>query len=391
MGCLVKDPKSLNWYYAYRAADGRRLKKSTKVPIGASGERAKNKADAKKAGEALEKADLIIRRGVAVEDQLRKLIAETLEEVGGQKLDDPTVAEWLTRWLDNNRGSVASDTLRRYKDATDAFIKFLGPRANVRLNVITSGEIIRFRDSLLNAGRSESTVNLLVTSILKSAFIAAVRTGLLLRNPIDSVRSLRQEKPERGVFSPGEIARLIRAARGEWKTLIMLAYFTGQRLGDCVKLGWQDIDVDQGRIGFKQQKGHNKRVIVPIHSELSEHLNSIPLPEATNAPLFASLSKEKINGSEGLSAQFREIMAKAKIASGMARKRGGKAGRTVSQRTFHALRHSCISAMMNAGIAPEIRQRISGHSNLEIHQNYSHAEWKTMNTAIQAIDRLPSS
>jgi integrase len=384
MGSLCRDPKSENWYWAYRASDGRRLKTSTKVPVGSPDGRRK----AQQVGEAMEKGEEIVKRDAAIEEQLRKVINRTLERAGHPKLDDPTVAEWLTRWLDNNRGSVSPDTLRRYKDATDAFIKFLGPRANVRLNAITAGEIVRFRDGLLSAGRSESTVNLLVTTILKSAFIAAVRDGLLSRNPIDSVRSLRTEKTERGVFSPGEVSRLVRAAEGEWKTLILLGYFTGQRLRDCVKLGWQDVDVDRGRIIFNQQKGR-KRVVVPIHAELSEHLCKIALPEATHAPLFPKLSKEKVSGWLGLSAQFRAIMDKAGIASGTARVRGGKTGRSVSVRSFHALRHSCISQMMNAGIAPEIRQRISGHSSLAIHEGYSHAEWKTLDDAIQAIDRLP--
>lgn len=386
MGSLCEDPKSKIWYWAYRAGDGRRLKKSTGVPIDSPDAR----RTAKEVGEAIEKGEEIIKRGVAIEEQLRKVINQTLEHAGQPKLDDPTVAEWLTRWLDTNRGSVSPATLQRYKNATDAFIKFLGPRANVRLNVITKAEIIRFRDQLLSEGRSQSTVNLLVTTILKSAFIAAVRDGLLFRNPINSVRSLRTEKTERGVFSPGEVSRLVRAAQGEWKTLITLAYFTGQRLRDCVNLGWQDIDVDKGRIIFTQQKGQ-KRVVVPIHAELSEHLCKISLPEATHAPLFAKLSKEKVSGWHGLSAQFRAIMAKANIATGTARVRGGKTGRSVSVRSFHALRHSCISQMMNAGIEPEIRQLISGHSSLAIHQGYSHAEWKTLDAAVQAIDRLPKS
>ena len=383
MGTLCRDPKSAVWYWAYRDADGRRLKKSTGVSVDSPDAR----HTAIEVGRAMEEVGSIVKRGIAVEERLRAIIAETLERAGQPKLDDPICSEWLSRWIDNQRGSVSPDSLRRYNDAVNVFLKFLGPRKNVRLNAVSSAEIIKFRNELLSEGRSESTVNLLM-QVLKSAFSAALREGILSRNPVGAVRSLRVKKAERGVFSPGEVSRLIRAAEGEWVTLIMLAYFTGQRLGDCVKLGWQDIDVSEGRIVFQQQKT-GKRVVVPIHVELSEHLNKIALPEATHAPLFPKLSKEKITGSEGLSTQFREIMTKAGIESGTARVRGGKAGRSVSVRTFHALRHSCISAMMNAQIPPEIRQRISGHSSLSIHQGYSHAEWKTMDAAIQKIGRLP--
>ena len=94
---------------------------------------------------------------------------------------------------------------------------------------------------------------------------------------------------------------------------------------------------------------------IPITPELSEHLLTLPAPDQPDAPLMPTLAQLAVGGSRGLSNQFRELMNRAGLESGVARARDGKAGRTVSSRSFHSLRHSFVSAMMNAGIAPEVR------------------------------------
>ena len=129
-----------------------------------------------------------------------------------------------------------------------------------------------------------------------------------------------------------------------------------------------------------------RRVIhVPITSELAEHLLTLPAPDQPDAPLLPGLAKQAVGGSRGLSHQFRELMVRAGLEAGVARIRDGKAGHTVSSRSFHSLRHSFVSAMMNAGIAPEVWQKLTGHSSLAIHQSYSHAEWQTLAAAVSSI------
>ena len=129
---------------------------------------------------------------------------------------------------------------------------------------------------------------------------------------------------------------------------------------------------------------------IPITPELSEHLLTLPAPDQPDAPLMPTLAQLAVGGSRGLSNQFRELMNRAGLESGVARARDGKAGRTVSSRSFHSLRHSFVSAMMNAGIAPEVRQKLTGHSSLAIHQGYSHAEWQTLAAAVSVIPRILS-
>jgi integrase len=382
MSCIVKDPRSRNWYVVYRRAhDRKRVKRSTGT--------ADRKA-ALKFAKTVDEADRLIRRGGDIEDALRSIIDELLTSAGRPPLDNPSVAEWFARWLKNQAGAVAEASLRRYEQALGSFLRFLGERKTLKLAELSSADIERYRDRLLAEGRSPNTVNLLSKTILGAPFLAAVRQGLLTRSPVAALRSLRVEPTERGVFSPGEIARLFSAAEGESPTLVYLAYFSGARLRDCALLRWQDVSLHEGRICFRQRK--TRRVIqIPITPELSEHLLTLPAPDQPDAPLLPGLARQAVGGSRGLSHQFRELMNRAGLEAGVARARDGAAGHTVSSRSFHSLRHSFVSAMMNAGVPPELRQKLTGHSSLQIHQNYSHAEWQTLAQAVGSIPRIVPS
>ena len=67
--------------------------------------------------------------------------------------------------------------------------------------------------------------------------------------------------------------------------------------------------------------------------------------------------------------------------------RDGK-GRSTNSKTFHGLRHSFISRLANAGVAPEIRQKLAGHSDAKTHGIYTHHEIETLRGAIAKLPSL---
>jgi site-specific recombinase XerD len=54
---------------------------------------------------------------------------------------------------------------------------------------------------------------------------------------------------------------------------------------------------------------------------------------------------------------------------------------------FH-LRHSFTSALANAGVAPELRMKLTGHKSAEIHRGYTHLELETLKDAIKKLPGL---
>jgi len=82
-------------------------------------------------------------------------------------------------------------------------------------------------------------------------------------------------------------------------------------------------------------------------------------------------------------------MQRAGIEDGVARERDGKLGRNVSRLSFHSLRHSFNSAMANANVPLEIRQKLTGHASQDMNKQYTHQELETVRRAVESISRLP--
>jgi integrase len=188
---------------------------------------------------------------------------------------------------------------------------------------------------------------------------------------------------------------LVEAAEGDWKGLIISAYYTGGRLSDLARLTWSNIDLSQNKkvIRFMQKKTKGKtpksKVEIPIHEALEEYLLSGPTSGALNVPVFPELHGKSGSGKSGLSTAFKRIMAKAGIDAGVIRERSGAAGRCVSALSFHSLRHSFNSALANAGVSKESRQKLTGHASADMNIIYTHHELETIRSAIKTLPRLP--
>jgi integrase len=175
--------------------------------------------------------------------------------------------------------------------------------------------------------------------------------------------------------------------------MILAGYYTGARLIDLARLKWSNVDLVERTISFTQKKsearGSKADVRIPIHSTLEEHLLSLPAPDEMNAPIFPRLYNKPGTGKSGLSMAFKRIMERAGIDPGVLRERRGEKGRSLSALSFHSLRHSFNSAMANAGVPQELRQKLTGHASAEINSGYTHHELETIRRAIAVIPGLP--
>jgi integrase len=219
-------------------------------------------------------------------------------------------------------------------------------------------------------------------------FKIALEEGLIDRNPVAAVRPIRTSSAKKGVFSPEQIERLFDVAEGDWKGLILCGYFTGGRLVDLARLTWGDIDLSEKTITFVQRKT-GASVLIPIHQNLYEYLLEFPRSDRPKKPVFPKLFDKPGAGKSGLSMSFKRLMERAGIDDGVARKKDGKLGRNVSRLSFHSLRHSFNSAMANADVPLEIRQKLTGHASKDMNKHYTHLELETVRRAVESISRLP--
>jgi integrase len=260
------------------------------------------------------------------------------------------------------------------------FLEVLGPKAKQPITSVTPRNVDEFVNSRLESGVAPKTA-IVDLKTLNTAFRRAEAYGIIIKNPVSAVRPPKEECSERDVFTHEEVQKLLDSAPSvEWQTLIMLGYFIGARLSDCVHMKWENIHPEQGVIIYVQRKT-GKKVVVPMHYHVIEHLNYLS-EFGTDGFLCPNLANKGPGGKHGLSEGFKRIVHKAGIDLGIVQ---GKGTRKFTRRTFHSLRHSFNSALANAGVAEEIRMKLTGHSSKAMNTRYTHLEVGTLKNAVTAL------
>lgn len=389
MASLHKDPrgKSPYWYAAFYGAGGSRCFKSTKTS---------DRRQATRICTEWESAALRARKQTLTTAQVRSVFNEILKHSGDEPLESLTIAEWMAEWLATKKASHAPSTWERYRKPVEDFIAHLGSRAALPLRSATPKDIRKFRDEQRAAGRAAATVNF-SHKALASAFEAAKRQAYIEANPCHAVDYLptHEEKVEKGIFNAKEVSALINAAEDspDWQGVILLGFYTGLRLGDCLSITWQSVDLQSMVVKITPEKTARtrKKLEIPMAPDLEDFLIAHPVGKRDTDPVFPSLAKLSVGGNRGASRLFQRIMKDAGLQSGTLRDAAGEAGRAVAKHSFHSLRHSCITALSNAGVAVEVRQKIVGHSTAEQNLHYTHAELSRVRTAIESLPRISKS
>jgi integrase len=331
-----------------------------------------------------ERASKLAGRGELVEAQAREVLKDIMKRADvGETLQTVSIKSHFDTWLTSKCGRKAKSTGERYGTAVTEFLKTLGNRANKNLTSLSAADVQRFLDQRTGQKLAPATVNLDV-SIIRGALNAARRQGLITTNPAEAVELPEAVGMERGTFTPAEVKLLVDTAEGEWKTLILLAYFTGARLSDCARMQWDGVDLGAGTLTYTQAKTGAK-VTTPLHPDLLARLNKLAGTDKPEVFIMPAIAAQRGSGRKGLSETFKRIMRKAGVDSQTVK---GKGNQMFSKRSFHALRHSFTSALANENVPAEVRMKLTGHSTEGEHKKYTHHEMENLRAAVGKIPSL---
>ncbi len=332
-------------------------------------------------------------RGNATEAHLRKWLSDVPERVNQSRLEFKTADAFLSDWLGRAQKTKSAGTYERYSGIVKTFLKSLGAKAKAKLADITVRDVQKFIQDRLEDGRNPSTVRT-DCKILNAPFALALRQGLSLPNPVAAAEIPEGAKESRAPFTSEQVGDLLKACDKlakedadnanvwkEWKTCILIGFYTGVRLGDAVATAWSAFDLDEHLLKVRPQKTSRKKrdLIIPLHPQLEAHVLDLPVSD-NQGPLCPTLAKRKVSGKYGLSIQFHKILAAAEVKQETV-EATGKAGHSFNKYTFHSLRHSFVSELANAGIAPDVRQLLAGHSDDRSHAVYTRTQLDTQRAA----------
>jgi integrase len=251
------------------------------------------------------------------------------------------------------------------------------------MSTVMPKDIEAFLTWRLKSGSAPKTA-IVDLKTLNGAFRRAENHQIILKNPVAAVRLPKEVCSEREVFKDEEVQKILNAAPSlEWQTLILLGYFIGARLCDCVKMKWENVNSEDGTIVYQQQKT-GKKVTVPMHYHVIERLDYLST-FGTSGYLCPKLASKGPGGKHGLSEGFKRIVVKAGVDL-MTVKGMGK--RNFSRRTFHSLRHSFNSALANAGVSEEVRKKLTGHAPKGMNSHYTHFQMDILKSAVTTLPKF---
>ncbi|MGA7272300.1 MAG: tyrosine-type recombinase/integrase [Acidimicrobiia bacterium] len=292
-----------------------------------------------------------------------------------------TVGQYLSDWLASLDGSGLEPTTRSWYQsaATRHIIPRLG---SVKLANLSPVMIEAFLIEKKSKGRLDGKGGLGPSSVrrlrvtLHKALDAAVRKGMLPRNPVDLAETPRMPDNDAtvNIWTSQDIVQFVSSTSddrlaGIWRTAAM----TGLRRSELCGLTWPDVDLDQGVLSIRQAVvviNGRRHVKVP---KTSASRRTVELDSATTQALRAwrkqqlhdrLLAGEAWHEGEWVVTDELGAPINPEWFSDLFLRLGKQAG--LPRITIRQLRHSHATALLKAGVHPKVVQERLGHSSIRV-------------------------
>ena len=248
---------------------------------------------------------------------------------------------------------------------------------------------------------SHGTVSLIL-AVLKRSFSYAVVANILHRNPAENVslpRNLSSAEPAH-VFSPSEIQTLFKRFNiGQpIHAPLALSYYTGMRLGECLALRWLDVCNDEGyiNVGSTLFDDHGKAIRQETPKTASS-VRRVPICAALRAELKAIRHNQRLifmamGKKWGESLPVCTDSNGCQMTSYAMRHFGQFCKQEFGKGSFHSLRHTHATMLLEAGESLEEVSKHLGHSSVvitsKIYSHYTAARQKNIANAIGKVFSL---
>ena len=197
---------------------------------------------------------------------------------------------------------------------------------------------------------SPQTINLYLNSI-KFFYRNVVKS----KQKID-LKFLKRNKSLPVVLNRREIVCIIDSIKNnKHRLIIALAYGAGLRVSEVINLKIKDVNFDELMLHIKQGKGRKDRITV-FPEKLKADIASLINLRNKNDYVFASERGGKLTTR---TAQI--IFEKALTTTGVDK-----------DATFHSLRHSFATHLLENGVDVRYVQELLGHANIRTTQIYTH-------------------
>ena len=326
---------------------------------------------------------------------------EIPEEDVSSAAPDELFADYLERWLQIAKGTIAITTYSSYEGMLRYPLLPWFREKGVTLKGLTARHIQDFYSAQMKRVKPNTVIH--YHAVIHRALKYAVKTDLINVNPADKVDRPRKNGFQPGFYNRDEMNRLFDCVSGLLiEAPVKLAAFYGLRRSEVLGLKWDAIDFDSGTITIQHTvtgcnvdgrytivardttKTKSSRRTLPPTPPIRELLLRLRAEQAENRRLCGD---SYIRGYEGyicvsemgarirpeyLSCHFEQVLER----NGLRRIR------------FHDLRHSSASLLLANHVPLKQIQEWLGHSDFSTAANiYAHLDVQSKSSTADAMLR----
>lgn len=253
-------------------------------------------------------------------------------------------------------------TIDIYTTCVEIFLQWYGKDPEK----IEHRDIIDFTLHLQSKKKAPKTINLYKDAV--RYFIITI----LKKTDFPKIKCSKEPKKLPIILSVQEIQSILAVTTNpKHKLLLSLSYGAWLRVSEIVKLRIQDIDLERGTIHIRGAKGQKDRITLFPHwcTDL------FAMIVRGKAPDEVVISSERWGSIDPRTAQavFSQACKKATIKK---------------QATFHSLRHSFATHLLEQGVDVRYVQELLWHSNIRTTQIYTHVMQPALHQIKSPLDNL---
>ena len=311
-----------------------------------------------------------------------------------------TVKGYVESWLAAPAG-LSPKTAERYRQlAAGQIYPHIG---DLVLQKLTPAQLQDWHQKLLTAGGHKGkplhprTVGH-AHRVLHAALARAARAQVVFRNVASIIKPPKVEDEEVVILAADQIGAALETLKGhEFYPIVLTALGTGLRRGELVALAWKSVDLDGGALRVERSLEETKEGLRFKAPKSKAGRRTVPLApvvvEALRAHRKAQLETRMALGL-GKPADEALVFCEFDGAPLSPDKLSRDWLRIVKARklprvTFHALRHTHVSCLIDDGLDVLSVSRRIGHGNAALTlRTYSHLFSQKDEKAVAAVERM---
>lgn len=282
--------------------------------------------------------------------------------VGLEYVKPITIKEAIAEWTEIDRKTTTSGTFSNHQSTVPRRLARFNDKLVAHFQEADAQEVVA---SLNSEPTSYSTKRSMFASFASFwKFIMAkgyAKQQFFSHSMMKKINGDRNPRKERRGLTYEEEEKIFAHLSGWGLTCSKIAIWTGARISEAVKVQREDVDFLRGEIHFKEKKAGGRPIVKPLHPCLSDFLRNLSVDDYP--PQNAN--------ENSLGERFR----KAVIKSG------------VPNATFHWLRHTLASRMLEDGIGERDAALILGHTQA-VHKVYAHSSRERLKSKLSKVKNV---